>query len=47
MKKNQELIIDQVMKSRGVGKNKQLFVSWQGYPKKFNSWIKASDLKNI
>ena len=44
---DKEFIINKVIKSRGVGKSKQLFVSWVGYPNSFNSWIKASDLKQI
>jgi len=41
---NEEFIVDRVLKSRGRGNNKQLLVSWRGYPAKFNSWIPASDL---
>lgn len=40
----EEFIVDRVIKSRGRGNNKQLLVSWQGYPSKFNSWIPASNL---
>lgn len=36
--------VDEVLKSRGKGSNKQYFVKWKYYPKKFNSWINASDL---
>lgn len=44
---NQEFIINKIIKTRGTGRNKQVFVSWKNYPSSFNSWIKASDLKNI
>lgn len=37
--------IDQVIRSRGVGLRRELFVSWRGYPQKFNSWISARDLQ--
>lgn len=36
--------VEEVLKSRGKGRNKQYFVKWKYYPKKFNSWINASDL---
>ena len=36
--------IDKITKTRGKGKAKQHFVQWKYYPKKFNSWIKATDL---
>ena len=41
---NQLFKVDEVLKSRGKGRNKQLLVKWKYYPKKFNSWIKASKL---
>lgn len=39
--------IDSILSERGRGKKKQYFVSWQGYPNTFNSWIPASDLQDI
>src|SRR5436190_564015 len=42
-----EIIVDRVIKSRGRGNNKQLLVSWQGYPSKFDSWIAASSLRSL
>jgi Integrase core domain len=44
LKKDAAHKIDKVISSRGVGASRQLYVKWQGYPDKFNSWIKASDL---
>lgn len=47
VKKNineEEFIIDQILRTKGRGRNKQVFVSWRGYPEKFNSWIPASDI---
>lgn len=34
--------IDEILKERGSGKKKELYVSWVGFPKKFNQWIDAS-----
>lgn len=39
-----EFIVDRVIKTKGRGNNKQLLVSWRGYPSKFDSWIPASSL---
>jgi len=41
---NQTWKVDRVLKSRGKGRNKQYFVQWKHFPKKFNSWINANDL---
>jgi hypothetical protein len=43
----EEFIVERVIKSRGRGNNKQLLVSWQGYPSKFDSWIPASSLRSL
>jgi len=43
----EEFIVDRVIKSRGRGANKQLLVSWRGYPSKFDSWIPASNLTQL
>lgn len=45
--KNQEFKIDRVLQTRGRGKKKELFVSWVGYPEKFNSWIPASNARRL
>jgi hypothetical protein len=37
--------IDKVIKKRKRAGKKELFVSWMGWPKKFNSWILESDLQ--
>ena len=39
--------VKEVLKKKGKGKIEQYFVKWLGYPSKFNSWIPASQLKNI
>ena len=41
---DQPFKIDKIIKTRGKGKVKQHLVQWKYYPKKFNSWIKATDL---
>ncbi|XP_050453458.1 uncharacterized protein LOC126852566 [Cataglyphis hispanica] len=41
----EEFIVERVIKSKGRGNKKQLLVSWQGYPSKFDSWIPAESLK--
>lgn len=39
--------IDAVLDERGRGKKKEYFVSWQGYPDTFNSWVPANALQDI
>jgi hypothetical protein len=39
--------VEEILEKKGRGKNEQYFVKWLGYPAKFNSWIPASQLKNI
>ena len=39
--------IETILKTRGNNKNKQYFVKWLHWPKKFNSWVKASDIDRI
>src|ERR1700755_352824 len=36
--------IEKILGFKGKGKNKQYLVKWIGYPDKFNSYIKASDV---
>lgn len=37
--------VDKIIKTRGKGARKELYVQWKGYPEKFNSWIRANDLQ--
>jgi hypothetical protein len=37
--------VDKILKERGKGNSRELYVSWVGYPPSFNSWIPASNLK--
>ena len=39
--------IESTLKTRGKGINKQYLVKWLHWPKKFNSWVKASDMKDL
>ena len=39
--------VEKVLKKRGRGKNREVFVKWLGYPAKFNSWVPASQVKDI
>ena len=39
--------IENILKTRGKNNNKQCFVKWLHWPKKFNSWVKASDIDRI
>jgi hypothetical protein len=41
------LKIERIVKTRGKGRNKQYFVKWLHWPKKFNSWISARDVNNF
>ncbi|KYN09269.1 hypothetical protein ALC57_18621 [Trachymyrmex cornetzi] len=43
----EQFIVDRVIKSKGRGANKQVLVSWRGYPSKFDSWIPASSLISL
>lgn len=40
---DQDFKIDRILRTKGRGAKKQLFVSWVGYPSKFNSWIPATN----
>lgn len=37
--------IENIIKERGKGVNKEYFVKWLYWPKKFNSWVKANTLE--
>lgn len=47
VKDSQMYKINQILRSRGKGVSKQVYVSWVGYPDKFNSWIAASQVKDL
>lgn len=41
-----EYKIDKIIHEKGRGRNKMFYVKWKGWPEKFNSYIKASAVKN-
>lgn len=43
--KDDIFVIDKIIRTRGKGRSKKLFVSWRGYPEKFNSWIAANSVR--
>ena len=45
--KDSEYIVDRILSTSGRGRNNKVLVEWQGYDDSFNSWIPASDLRNL
>ena len=40
--------VEKILKTRNiVGGKKEHFVQWEGWPEKFNSWIKAEDVEHL
>ena len=40
--------VEKILKKRGTNRrNKEVLVKWRGYPSKYNSWIKESELHSI
>ena len=39
--------IEKILKTKGKGNNKQYFIKWLHWPKKFNSWIYVRDVNNL
>lgn len=39
--------VNEILRSSGKGSKKKYFVSWVGWPKKFNSWVLASDIQQL
>ncbi|XP_033756256.1 uncharacterized protein LOC117339000 [Pecten maximus] len=39
--------VERVLKRRKRNGIQEVYVKWLGYPKKFNSWIKESDVQNL
>ena len=39
--------IERILKTRKCKNKKQYFVEWQGFPKAFNSWVDATDVKDV
>jgi hypothetical protein len=38
--------VEKVLRKRKRGKTKEVYVKWDGWPSKFNSWIPESSLGN-
>lgn len=47
MAKSRRFKIDKILKTRGKGVRKEVFVKWKGYPSKFNSWIPATSIETL
>lgn len=39
--------IEKIIKRRGQGRKAEVFVKWEGYPAKFNSWIPATEVHEL
>ena len=39
--------VERVIRTEGRGAKKRALVKWFGYPDKFNSWVKVSELEDI
>ena len=39
--------IEKILKKHGRGGNVQYLVKWSGYPSKYNSWVKGSEINKI
>ena len=39
--------VDEVLRERGTGRSKECFVSFIGWPAKFNAWIPARNIIDI
>ena len=39
--------VEEILKTRGKGRKKQYYVKLLQWTKKFNSWLNASDVKNL
>ena len=47
VKDNELWKVEKIIKRRGRGQNKEVFVKWLYWPKKCNEWIKESDLVDV
>ena len=43
---NSVVRVEKVLKRRRRRGQDELFIKWSGWPKKFNSWIRAQDVQN-
>ena len=42
-----EYLVEKVIRKRKRGASTELFVKWFGWPNKFNSWIKETDIEHV
>ena len=42
-----EFLIEDIIKERGRGRNKEVLVRWKGYPESFDQWIPANTLTKL
>ena len=43
VKKTEFFRIEKILRRRGLGDNREMFVKWLGYPESFNSWVHEVD----
>ena len=46
IKDNELWKIEKILKTKGKGHNKQLYMKWLNWPHKFDSWISSEDIEN-
>ena len=39
--------IEKVLKKRGRGKNEEFLIRWKNWPKKYDSWVKSSEIEEL
>jgi hypothetical protein len=42
----EEFKVEKVVKTKGRGRNKKLYIKWKNWSSRFNSWISSDSLKN-
>jgi hypothetical protein len=47
IKKNLYLVEKVLRKRKAAGGKQELYIKWKGWPNKFNSWIKDTDIQDI
>lgn len=45
--RDEEFEIEEILDTRGRGKNKEVLVRWAGHSSKFDSWVKADRVVDI
>jgi hypothetical protein len=47
VKKDEVYRVDSILRTRARNGRKQVLVSWENYPTKFNSWVDEKDITHI